>query len=86
ITGDTETAAAALAGALGPPGTPALPVHVVAVEALADLDAVPASAADRLREFRDSARRLVGTDAWPVDVPHPDERLRDAARRALRQR
>lgn len=85
ITGDAATATPILAEALGPPGRPALPFHVVAVEALAGFPATPAAAADRLREFRDSGRRLIATHAWPVDIPHPDERLRDAARQVLRR-
>ncbi|WP_127506528.1 hypothetical protein [Actinoplanes solisilvae] len=77
ITGETGPAATALAGVLGEPGSEVQPVHGDAIEALADLAVLPPEAAGRVREFRDSARRL---DRDPV----LDERLRDAARRLLR--
>ncbi|GAA3208145.1 hypothetical protein ACFO1B_18785 [Dactylosporangium siamense] len=82
ITGDTATAATRLGAALGAVGDAAVPVHLAAMETLAAFGV--AAAADRVREFRDSPRRVLSATSWPVEIPHPDDRLRDAARRALR--
>ncbi|GAB3845665.1 hypothetical protein ACFPIJ_38535 [Dactylosporangium cerinum] len=81
ITGDTATAAMLLGAALGAVGDVAVPVHLAAMETLAAFET--AAAADRVREFRDSPRRVLSATSWPVEIPHPDDRLRDAARRAL---
>lgn len=82
ITGDRDRGAGVLAEVLGRPGEPALPVHVVAVQALADMRILLTRAVDRVREFRDSTRRVLHT-GWPAEIPHPDDQLRDAAERAL---
>jgi hypothetical protein len=82
ITGDTATAATHLGAALGAVGDAAVPVHLAAMESLAAFG--EAAAGDRVYELRDSSRRVLAATGWPVDIPHPDERLRDAARRALR--